>query len=43
MSDLQKIIWMIVLAFLAGVAVILINHWLKGDFVGASLYEATQA
>ncbi len=42
LSDRQKIIWMILLAILAGAAVILINHWLKGDFAVASLYEATQ-
>ncbi|ESW75468.1 hypothetical protein X759_30615 [Mesorhizobium sp. LSHC420B00] len=31
MSDRQKIIWMIVLAILAGIAVIMLKHWLKGD------------
>ncbi|MER9364974.1 hypothetical protein NKI66_03160 [Mesorhizobium sp. M0518] len=35
MTDLQKIIWMIVLAILAGIAVILINHWIKGDLSAA--------
>ncbi|ESZ11279.1 MULTISPECIES: hypothetical protein [unclassified Mesorhizobium] len=41
MSDRQKVIWMIVLAILAGAAVILVDHWIKGDFAVASLYEAT--
>jgi hypothetical protein len=30
LSDRQKIVWMIVLAILAGAAVILVDHWMKG-------------
>ncbi|MER8751671.1 hypothetical protein NKH57_20750 [Mesorhizobium sp. M1050] len=31
MTDRQKIAWMIALAILAGIAVILLDHWIKGD------------
>lgn len=42
MTDRQKIVWMITLAIIAGIAVILLDHWMKGDLFMASPSTSTQ-